>query len=378
MVKIETTLNLDFKDVLIRPKRSNLSSRSQVNLCRNYTLKKSSKTIEWCGVPIMSANMDTTGTLEVYETLVKHKIITIFHKFYKKSDFQAYLENNNTTFDGDYCGISTGIFNCFSNYLDGLDGKNTNITDDYLLNMKSFHKEQREFNEILEIVRPKFICIDVANGYTNIFIEFCEYISRKYPDYIIIAGNVATRELTEELILNRGVDIVKVGIGPGSACTTRLKTGVGIPQLTAIMECSDAAHGLGGLIISDGGITCPGDMAKAFCAGADFVMMGGQFAGHDQNPGDIIVENGNKYKLFYGMSSNHAQEKNYGIVETYRTSEGRVLKIPYKGDLNDTVYDYLGGLRSTCTYIGSLSIDTMTKCATFVMVGNQLNTHFVK
>jgi GMP reductase len=247
------------------------------------------------------------------------------------------------------------------------------------MKMKLFNQVKNDFDGILDVVKPYFICIDVANGYTRIFVEFCKYMSEQYPDYVIIAGNVATREITEELILNCGVDIVKVGIGPGSACTTRLKTGVGIPQLSAIMECADAAHGVGGRIIGDGGITCPGDMAKAFCAGADFVMVGGQFAGHDQNPGDLVEHSdGKKYKLFYGMSSTHAQEKNYGKAEKYRASEGRVIQIPYKGDLNETVYDYLGGLRSTCTYIGASSMREMSKCATFVMVGNQLNTHFVK
>jgi GMP reductase len=379
MVKIESTPKLDFKDVLIRPKRSNLSSRSQVDLSRTYVFKnKKNAELVFNGVPIMAANMDTTGTFEVYETLEKHNMITIFHKFYKKEDYLNYKKNtyNKIPFNGQLCGISTGIFKGFLEQ----SQKNTGFVDDeYLMKMKLCNQAKKDFDDILEIVKPYFICIDVANGYTRIFVEFCKYMREQYPDYIIIAGNVATREITEELILNCGVDIVKVGIGPGSACTTRLKTGVGIPQLSAIMECADAAHGVGGRIIGDGGITCPGDMAKAFCAGADFVMVGGQFAGHDQNPGEVVEkEGGKKYKLFYGMSSTHAQEKNYGKAETYRASEGRVIHIPYKGDLNETIYDYLGGLRSTCTYIGASSIREMSKCATFVMVGNQLNTHFVK
>jgi GMP reductase len=151
-----------------------------------------------------------------------------------------------------------------------------------------------------------------------------------------------------------------------------------MPQLSAILECADAAHGVGGHIISDGGITCPGDMAKAFGAGADFVMMGGQFAGHDQNPGELIEDsNGKKFKMFYGMSSDKAQEIHFGKMNTYRSSEGRVLKIPYKGDLNATVLDFLGGLRSTCTYINASCIKHMPKCTTFVRVSQQLNTVFV-
>lgn len=384
MVKIESGLNLDFKDVLIRPKRTNLNSRSEVDLCRKYIFKKGDNKTQlvFDGIPIMASNMDTTGTLEVYETLRKHKMITIFHKFYKKDDYIRHLEaTGETQFDRQYCGISTGIFAGFAEYVKSKQmatHASEHQTDDFKTKVQVFNDAKAEFDDILKTVNPYFICVDVANGYTSIFLDFCAYMSKNYSDYIIIAGNVATREMVCELILGRGIDIVKVGIGPGSACTTRLKTGVGIPQLSAIMECADAAHGVGGRIIGDGGITCPGDMAKAFCAGADFVMVGGQFAGHDQNPGELIEhDNGRKYKMFYGMSSTHAQEKNYGKAEKYRASEGRVLQIPYKGDLNETVYDYLGGLRSTCTYIGAASMREMSKCATFVMVSNQLNTYFV-
>ena len=230
---------------------------------------------------------------------------------------------------------------------------------------------------IMDVIDCNWICIDIANGYLNGMVEYCKRVRNRYPDKIIIAGNVVTREMVEELILIGGVDVVKIGIGPGSACTTRLKTGVGMPQLSAVLECSDAAHGVGGHIISDGGITCPGDMSKAFGGGADFVMVGGQFAGHDENPGEIIEENGKKLKLFYGMSSDKAQEKYYGSMATYRSSEGRVLKIPYKGPLENTVLDYLGGIRSTCTYINADCIKHMPKCTTFIQVTQQLNTSLV-
>ena len=226
-------------------------------------------------------------------------------------------------------------------------------------------------------IKCNWICVDIANGYIDSFLRFCSRVRERFPDKIIVAGNVVTRELVEQLILDGGVDIVKVGIGPGSACTTRLKTGVGMPQLSAVMECADAAHGVNGYIISDGGITCPGDMAKAFGAGADFVMVGGQFAGHEQNPGEVIESDGKKYKQFYGMSSDVAQHTHYGKMEKYRSSEGRVLKIPYKGDLNNTVLDYLGGIRSTCTYINAKNIKQMPKCTTFMRVTQQLNTVFV-
>ena len=238
-------------------------------------------------------------------------------------------------------------------------------------------KDFEKLKQILNRFECNWICIDVANGYIKNLVEFCKKVRNEYPNKVIIAGNVVTREMVEELILSGGVDIVKVGIGPGSACTTRLKTGVGMPQLSAIIECADAAHGLGGHIISDGGITCPGDMAKAFGAGADFVMVGGQFAGHDENPGEVIVENDKQFKLFYGMSSEKAQETHYGKMEKYRASEGRILKIPYKGSLENTVQDYLGGLRSACSYINAPTIKQMAKCTTFVQVTQQVNTHFV-
>jgi len=231
--------------------------------------------------------------------------------------------------------------------------------------------------DIFSIVECNWICIDIANGYISKLVEFCKTVRALFPTKRIVAGNVVTREMVEELIINGLVDVVKVGIGPGSVCTTRVKTGVGMPQLSAVLECSDAAHGVGGHIISDGGITCPGDMAKAFGGGADFVMVGGQFAGHDENPGDIIEENGKKLKLFYGMSSETAQKKHYGSMAKYRSSEGRVLKIPYKGSLYNTVADYLGGLRSTCTYINASCIKHMSKCTTFMQVNQQVNNSLV-
>tara|TARA_Y100000361_G_scaffold62753_1_gene55197 strand:- start:5159 stop:6190 length:1032 start_codon:yes stop_codon:yes gene_type:complete len=340
MTKIEFGTKLDFNNVLIRPKRSTLKSRSDVTLER--TIKFKNSPIVWTGVPIMSANMDTTGTFEVYDVLSKYKMLTMLHKFYTIEDYK----NNKDRLDPNFFGVSTGI-----------------SENDY-----------NKLVSIMEVIDSKFICVDIANGYLEGMVSFCKRVREKYPDKIIIAGNVVTREIVEELILEGKVDIVKVGIGPGSACTTRLKTGVGMPQLSAVLECSDAAHGVGGHIISDGGITCPGDMAKAFGGGADFVMVGGQFAGHDENPGEIIEEDGKKKKLFYGMSSEKAQEKHYGSMAKYRSSEGRVLKIAYKGSLHDTVSDYLGGLRSTCTYINSSCIKHMPRCTTFMQVNQQINT----
>lgn len=343
MNKIESGEKLDFHNVLIRPKRSTLNSRSEVVLEREFKFKYSSK--KWKGIPIIAANMDSTGTFEVCECLSQHKMITALHKFYKPEDYANFSEKQ---INPDYFMVSTGI------------------NDDAIDKLK----------KIFDVIHCNWICIDIANGYISNLVEFCKKIREVFPDKIIVAGNVVTREIVEELILNGKVDVVKVGIGGGSACTTRLKTGVGMPQLSAVIECADAAHGVGGHIISDGGITCPGDMAKAFGGGADFVMVGGRFAGHDQNPGEIEEIDGKKYKFFHGMSSDKAQHKHYGKMETYRASEGRVLKIPYKGDLNTTIQDYLGGLRSACTYINAPTMKQMAKCTTFIRVSQQVNDLF--
>jgi GMP reductase len=344
-MKLDSSPQLDFSDVLIRPKRTTLTSRSQVNISREFKFPHSS--IELSVTPIIAANMDTTGTFEVHKVLSKYDLITCMNKFYTIED---YKDN----------------FNCLAN--PNLFMISTGISDDNFVKMC----------EIVDFTRCNWICIDIANGYMQRLVDFCRKVREKYPNKIIVAGNVATREMVEELIINGKVDVVKVGIGPGSACLTRLKTGVGVPQLSAIIECADAAHGVGGCIIGDGGITCPGDMSKAFCGGADFVMMGGVFSGHDENPGEIKEENGIKYKMFYGMSSELAMKKHYGKMEKYRSSEGRELKVKYKGSLINTLLDYLGGVRSTCTYINARKIKYMPKCTTFLLVSKQLNTHLVK
>ena len=345
MNKIEYGLKLDFSNVLIRPKRSTINSRSQVNLEREFKFKYSPLT--WNGVPIISANMDTTGTFQIYHTLKKYKIITATHKFYTLDDYRTEMIDQGL--DPDYFMVSTGIGD----------------------------KAIERLEKILYEIPCNWICIDIANGYIKDLVTFCKKVREKFPEKRIIAGNVVTREMVEELILEGLVDIVKIGIGPGAACTTRVKTGVGMPQLSAIIECADAAHGVNGHIIGDGGITCPGDMSKAFGGGADFVMVGSAFAGHEENPGEIIEKDNVKYKKFYGMSSKQAMETHYGKMAEYRSSEGRELLIKLKGKLDNTVMDYLGGLRSTCTYINAESIKQMSKCTTFIQVSQQVNTSLI-
>lgn len=341
-MRIEQDFKLGFKDVMIRPKRSTLKSRSQVNLERSFTFLNSN--LEWSGIPIMAANMDTVGTFEMALALAKHNIFTTIHKHYTLSEWHTFLAKAPNKIE-DYIAISTGT------------GK----------------QDSEKLGDIFK-AHPelKFICIDVANGYSEHFVNFVKLTRKQYPNKTIIAGNVVTGEMVEELLL-AGADIIKVGIGPGSVCTTRLKTGVGYPQLSAIIECADAAHGLGGQIISDGGCTTPGDVAKAFGAGADFVMLGGMFAGHNESGGELIKRNGKTYKQFYGMSSKIAMDKHVGGVAEYRASEGKSVEVLYKGDVETTLQDILGSLRSTCTYVGAQRLKELTKRTTFIRVAEQEN-----
>ena len=337
-MRILDDIKLDFKDVLFVPKRSTLSSRKQVNLTRDYTFKHSGGTFK--GVPIMASNMDGVGTFEMATALQAHGLFTCLVKTYS---------------------VITWL-NTAKNLLPGHFAVSTGITD------SDYEKLQNIINNNPDV---EFICIDVANGYSEYFGDFVAKVRAEFPKHTIIAGNVVTADMTQELIL-RGADIVKVGIGPGSVCTTRIQTGVGYPQLSAIIECADAAHGLGGHIIADGGCTCPGDVAKAFGAGADFVMLGGMLAGHDQGCGEVK----DRMVTFYGMSSDTAMEKHHGGVAAYRSSEGKTVSVPYKGSVDDTVLDILGGLRSTCTYVGAQSLKQLSKCTTFARVTQQVNNVF--
>ena len=346
-MRIEQDLKLGFKDVMIRPKRSTLKSRSQVSLEREYRFLHSNT--EWTGVPIMAANMDTVGTFEMAKKLAENKLFTAVHKHYSISEWDRFLKETSAEIQN-FIAVSTGT------------GK----------------EDSKKLKEILALSQDlKFICIDVANGYSEHFVEFVKNTRENHPDKVIIAGNVVTGEMVEELLI-AGADIVKVGIGPGSVCTTRVKTGVGYPQLSAIIECADAAHGLGGQIISDGGCAIPGDVAKAFGAGADFVMLGGMLAGHDESGGDIIEKNGEKFKRFYGMSSSTAMDKHAGGVAEYRASEGKTVEVPYRGEVENTLKDILGGLRSTCTYVGAARLKELTKRTTFIRVAEQENRVYNK
>ncbi len=339
-MRIEYDVKLDFKDVLIRPKRSILKSRSEVFLEREFSFKRSGVT--WKGVPIVAANMDHTGTFSMATALAEHQLLTAIDKFITLDEWVAYAKKNPKEIQS--CFVSIGI---------------------------AEHDFERA-RDVIKATNVPMICLDVANGYTERFVNCLMRLRDAFPNKVIMAGNVVTGEMVEELILS-GADIVKIGIGPGSVCTTREKTGVGYPQLSAIIECADAAHGLGGHVCADGGCVTPGDVAKAFAAGADFVMLGGMLSGHDECLGEVIEEEGKHYKRFYGMSSSEAMEKHHGSVAEYRASEGRSVNVPYRGPVKNTILDILGGIRSTCTYVGAQRLKELSKRTTFIRVSEQLN-----
>lgn len=379
-MRIDQDVKLDYKDVLIRPKRSTLNSRSAVSLERNFTFRNyepdfpdnCSEDPHYRGIPIIASNMDGVGTFAMADALGAQGIFTCLVKTYTAEELIKF-------FNYEPGGI------CRTDYVAMSIG--TSATD--------FEKLCAVYNKVKDNL--KYVCIDIANGYSEHFVEHVREVRKRFPHIVIIAGNVVTGEMTEELIL-AGADIIKVGIGPGSVCTTRIQTGVGYPQLSAVIECADAAHGLGGHIIADGGCTCPGDVAKAFAAGADFVMLGGMLSGHDEGNGEVITKyyQTNEYTFcnftgdqvfkteekqfvqFYGMSSKAANDKHFGGLKEYRASEGREVLVPYRGSVADTVQEILGGIRSTCTYAGASQLKNLSKCTTFIRCTQTHNSVYEK
>ena len=349
--KVNST-KLDFDDVLIVPKQTKLSSRKEVSLTRKIRFNNE---VIWEGVPIISSNMDTVSNLSTFKVLKQHQYITCFPKYFndiwfntpelsRMPDDLKYTDNYMLS-----CGVSKSELTKMINIITRLASNNIHV---------------------------KFICIDVANGYMDILEEACLYIRDKFPNIVIVAGNVVTADATYNLIKYAGVNIVKIGIGSGSVCTTRLKAGVGYPQLSAVLECSYAAHCAGGYIISDGGIVNPCDFSKAFGAGADFVMCGSIFASHNESPGEVITDNYTqmKYKTFYGMSSETANNKYNNGLQYYRSAEGKEVAVPLKGPLHNTLQDINGSIRSTCTYTNSKSIEELSINTQFVKVNHHHNT----
>lgn len=343
MTRILQSEELDYSDVLILPARSTITSRSEIVLEREITFKHSQRT--WKGVPLACANMDNLASFQMADTLAKYKILTCLTKHYSSHELVTYF--NNPLTDLDYVSYSMGIS----------DG-----------DLNKFNNFKKEVNEV------RFVNIDTPNGYMERFVDFCRNFKKENPLITIIAGNVCTGEMVEELALN-GVDIVKAGIGGGAQCTTRMKSAIGRPMVSMILECADKAHHHGIQLMADGGITSPGDACISFAVGADFTMVGSQWSATLETGADIIEEDGKQFMMFYGMSSSEAQKTHeVGGLKSYRASEGRVSKIPYRGSIHPIIQDYLGGLRSCCSYTGSHTLKSLPKKATLVKVNNRLNT----
>ena len=350
-MRISNDIKLDFQDVLISPKRSQITSRADVSLHRKFKYKN--KPIS--GIPICASNMHTTGSFDVGRVMTRHNMFVALSKHYEIEEYINFFNEDNLNADQN---LPNHIDHCF-----------------LTAGMSSTDREKVD-RVVSGLEKTPMICLDIANGYTQKFLNEVRHYASTYPDAVILAGNVCTPEMTEALILE-GAHIVKIGIGPGACCLTRKVTGVGFPQISAIIECADAAHGLDGYVMSDGGCSCIGDVSKAFCAGADFVMLGTMLAGHTECNGKIIEgDDGKLYQEHYGMSSNKAM-KDHGMgKKTYRASEGRETRVPYRGPIAPTLEEIQGGIRSTASYIGARQIKYMSKCAHFVRCypHSQLNT----
>lgn len=342
-MRIDHDPKLDFDDVLIRPKRSEAPSRASVDLKRRYQFLNSGAV--WSGVPIVASNMDTVGTLAMAGALGP-EMLTCLHKYYSEEELVRFFR--------DEARCSSAFFTL-------------GLKDDEFEKLRAVKAE----------ADVRLVCVDAANGYTKYFVEHVKRIREAFPGLTIMAGNVATPDMVQELLISGAADIVKIGIGPGSVCTTRRTTGVGYPQLSAIIECADAAHGLRGHVCADGGCRTPGDVVKAFAAGADFVMLGGMLAGHDECDGEWVEEDGRRVALmFYGMSSREALDKYAGGRRDYRACEGRMVSAPYKGPVKETIQEITGGIRSACAYVGATRLKDLTKCTTFVICGRPHGSMF--
>ncbi len=343
-MRINFDPKLNFEDVLLQPKRSTLTSRKDVDMTRKFTFRNSGKVMNF--TPIFASNMDGVGTFSMAKVLQEYKMMTVITK---STTIEQWREAVGSGVRLQSVSVCTGTNKVFDE-----------DAEDY----RNMQNVLKSFPDV------KMITVDVANAYHQNMVEFVARVRDEFPDKVIVAGNVVTPEMTEELIIN-GADVVKIGIGPGSVCTTRTMTGVGVPQFSAILECADAANGVDGHIMADGGCVHPGDIAKALGGGAHMVMIGGMLAGHDESEGEINPDTGKRE--FYGMSSDRAREIHGRRKDGYRGNEGRVVELPDRGPVKNTVEDILGGVRSACTYIGARRLKDMPKCASFVTTNNVIN-----
>lgn len=363
-MKIYSDTKLDYDDILIIPKITELNSRAEVNLEVSYTVKN--KYIY--GVPLCIANMGTTGTFEIAKKLYQYKIFTALHKYYTIQEIMDFLKNKNACKIFEYTWLTMGTsekdYNKIIALYNLIERNHSNMKDDYYLPF------------------PKLLMIDIANGYQKSFINFIKKIKEKLikinsnlQDMVICCGNVVTPDMAVELV-KAGADIIKVGLGSGAVCTTRLQSGIGYPQLSAIMECQQDIHDHGGLLMADGGIKNPGDAVKAFAAGADFVMAGSYFAGTNECQGTWEKIDGDTYLTHYGMASKYAMKKYYTDLKSYRASEGKVVRVKAKGKIDDLIKEFMGGMRSGCSYTNSKNLKDLKINAEFIKVNNQINNFF--
>lgn len=366
MNKFISEMQLDFKDVLIQPRKSHLSSRSEVNLVQHYKFKHSKQT--YTGVPVIVANMDTTGTMNMAKEMAKHQTMCALHKHYSLKDLQNFFSSIDS-----------------SNQVDvDLIAQNKHHLQHTFYSMGIVASDLKKFEEIVAKVgifdesKPhlggvRAVCIDVANGYMEALVKFCQELRKTHTNLIIMAGNVVDSQMTHELLERGMVDIVKVGIGSGSVCQTRVVAGVGRPQFSAILECQSVADNLGGYIVSDGGVTCIADFSKAFAVGCFGVMSGGMFSGHSECEQEVVEKDGQQFIAFYGMSSTQAMNKYSNGVANYRASEGKLVHIPFKGSVNQTIEGILGGVRSAHTYVGAKNMKEFAQKAHFYRVSQEVN-----
>ena len=366
MTQVLPETYLDYSDILIRPKIGiNLNSRKDVNLQRVFKFKHGQTRT---GLGVFNANMATVGNFAVAAKLLERGMFATIHKHYGIDEIGGFLKS---------CGAEKiALDNLFITI--GLKNSDTEIQK--LKDLKSRYGWTAARN----------ICIDAPNFYIPNALDVLKRVRHEFPDAVIMAGNIASGDICLKLL--DYADIIKCGIGSGSACLTRRQTGCGTPMVSLILECADIAHSVNGHICADGGIVDVGDICKALCLNADFVMAGGMFAGTDEAEGEqqekhfetneivdgVRVIQTKYFKAYYGMSSEYANNKFAGGMSNYKTSEGRELLIPYTGPIDKILQDIAGGIASCCTYIGASSVKHMSKCATIIQVHNQLNKVFEK
>ena len=326
---------LEFSEVLIKPRPSELASRSDVNLKVAYICKHSKRQIRGC--PVIVSNLDSTGTIEMARITNNYGMFVCLHKYIEMEDLTKWFVDIASQRSFVTIGTSTGEID-----------------------------KIKHLSEYVDNFKPSYfdkICIDAPNGYTYEFLDMIKYVRTLFPHKIIMAGNVCD-PIGVENIIKAGADIAKCGIASGGLCTTKYKTGIGYPQFSVALECGQAAQELNALCCSDGGVQHTADICKALGAGSHFVMAGSLFTGYDECNAEVVD---GKQKV-YGMSSKEANDKYNGGLREYRAAEGMVKYVEQKGSVLKLVGDICGGLASCCTYTNTKNLENLHKNCTFIRV----------